>query len=82
MLDGVAEMRIEAADLTRDLVGFHGGLDRSTTCVAEDDQGFDTENGDAVLKAADDLRRDNVAGDAADEDVADGLVEDQLDGNA
>jgi hypothetical protein len=50
--------------------------------VAEDEDDLGSEDGGAVFEAADDFRRCDVTGDARDEDVSDGLVEDDLDGQA
>ena len=82
MVDGGLEVREEGADLAGDSLGLDGGLDGSAIGVAEDEDDLGSEDGGAVFEAADDFRRYDVTGDAGDEDVSDGLVEDDLDGQA
>jgi hypothetical protein len=59
-----------------------GGLDGSAAGVAENEDDLGSEDSDAVFEATDDFRRRHIAGDTGDEDVSDGLVEDDLDRHA
>jgi hypothetical protein len=50
--------------------------------MAEREENFDAEDGDSVFETRNDLRRNDIAGDTSDKDVADGLIENEFDGNA
>ena len=62
----------------------HGGLDRTTTAVTEDDNGGHIQFGDRVLNAALDRRAgaaNDIAGDTDDKDVAHAHIEADLRGD-
>ena len=68
------DILVQRADLTRNGVGLHGSLDRSTARVTEHEENFDAEDGDGVFETRHDFGRDDIAGDTRDKDVADGLI--------
>ena len=74
-------MLVKPADLTRDGVGLHGSLYSSAARVTEHEDHLDAENGDGVFETRNDFRRDNIAGDASDKQVAKALIENEFDGN-
>ena len=67
-------MHGQRADLTRNIVGLHGSLYSSAACMTEDQEDFDAEDGDSVFETRNNLRRDDIAGDTSNKDVADGLT--------
>ena len=75
-------MLVKRADLTRNGVGLHGSLYSSAARVTEHEENLDAEDGDGVFETRNDFRRDDIAGDAGDKDVADGLIKNEFDGNA
>jgi hypothetical protein len=82
LFDGLADVRVQRADLAGDGICFHGGFYGAATRVAQDEKNLDAKHRDAVFEAGDDLRRNNVACDTRNENLADSLVEYQFDGNA
>jgi len=50
--------------------------------VTEHEENLDAEDGDGVFETRNDFRRDDIAGDAGDKDVTDGLIKNEFDGNA
>jgi hypothetical protein len=82
MFDRTAERRVERTDLTGDGFRRDGCLHRTAIRVTENENRFYAEHCDRVFKARDDFRRDQIASHARDEEAANRLVEDQLDGHA
>src|SRR5664279_6471079 len=72
----------ERADLAGDLLALDGRADGATIGVSQDNNYLRAQDSGAILQAADDLRRDDVARDAGDKDVANALVENKFDGDA
>jgi hypothetical protein len=67
-------MLVKRADLTRNGIGLHGSFYSSAACVTEHENNLDAEGGDGVFETRNDFRRDDIAGDASDKDVTDGLI--------
>jgi hypothetical protein len=76
------DMLVKHADLTRNGVGLHGRLDSAAARVTEHEEHLDAEDGDGVFETRHDFRRNEIASDARDKDVADGLIKDEFDGKA
>jgi hypothetical protein len=76
------DILVKRADLTRNGVGLHGRLDSSAARVTEHEEHFDAEDGDGVFETRHNFRRDDIAGDPSDKDVADGLIKHEFDGHA
>ena len=72
---------VESADLARD--GFAGdrGFHRSAICVSEHQDGLGPEHGGSVFQAGNCIRSGYISSDADDEEMADALVEYELDGH-
>ena len=75
-------MLVKRADLTWNGIGLHGRLYRSAARVTKHKDNLDPKYRDGVFETRKDFRRDDIAGDASDKDVTNGLIKNEFDGNA
>src|SRR5262249_27054747 len=77
--DRRSNMRIKSADLSGDRLTFDGGGNGTTIRMSQHQDGSGAQNRGSVFKTGDDLWGCHVARNAADEDVADSLIEHEFD---
>ena len=76
--NGWLKVRIQRRNLARNIRLRNGSFDGSAVGVTHDEENFYSQYGGSILERTDDLGVDDIPGDAADEYVTDGLVEDEL----
>ena len=71
----------ELADLPGDRLALNGSGDRTAASMTHDQDGIGPQHGGSILEAGHDLRSNDVAGNAGDKQLADGLIENHFHGH-